>query len=110
MAEDWWDRMHDRMDGANGGMGGRMHDVMGGGAWWGLGWLVLVLLVVAVVAVVVLATSHRPSGALPPPPPQPGAPVAPPDAAEALLRERFARGEIDQGEYDERLARLRSTR
>lgn len=41
----------------------------------------------------------------PPPPPTPGAATGP----DRILAERFARGEIDEGEYRARLAVLRST-
>jgi putative membrane protein len=35
------------------------------------------------------------------------APSQPGDSAEAVLRERFARGEIDRDEYENRLSELR---
>ena len=98
--DQWWDHMNDVMDGRH----------MGGASWWPLWWVLLVLVVVAVVALVVLSTRPRtthPAGS--PPPPTGHGPQAG-DPAEALLRERYARGEIDQAEYDERLARLRASR
>lgn len=97
----WWDHMNDVMDGGH----------MGGTSWWPLWWLLLVLVVVAVVALVVLGTRRttHPTG-LQPPPTGHGPGALPGDPAEALLRERYARGEIDQAEYDERLARLRTSR
>ncbi|KQX65738.1 SHOCT domain-containing protein [Angustibacter sp. Root456] len=101
MGEDrWWDHMDDMMDGRH----------MGGASWWPLWWVLLMLVVVAVVALVVLSTRPRttPPAAPPVPPTAHGSPTT--DPAEALLRERFARGEIDQAEYDERLARLRVSR
>ncbi|MGN6303131.1 MAG: SHOCT domain-containing protein [Angustibacter sp.] len=98
----WWDHM-------DGGMVGRHMD---GTSWWPVWWVLLVLLVGAVVALVVAGTRSRPappSGSQPPPPGT--GPVAQAgDPAEALLRERYARGEIDQAEYDQRLARLRASR
>jgi putative membrane protein len=102
MGEDeWWDHMD--------GVMGRGH--MGGSGWWPLWWLVVVLLVAGVAAFVVWMT--RRSGAPPDRAPLPG--QAPPagsggDAAEAVLRERFARGEVDESEFDARLARLRASR
>ncbi|MGN6613131.1 MAG: SHOCT domain-containing protein [Angustibacter sp.] len=98
--DQWWDHMRDGMDGRH----------MAGASWWPLWWVLLVLVVGAVVALVVLSTRPRTT-----PPAGPHAPLTghgPPagDPAEALLRERYARGEIDQAEYDERLARLRTSR
>jgi putative membrane protein len=110
MVEDWDDmreRMQDHMD------GGPYGPHMGGSTWWPLWMLLLLLLVVAVVAVVVLSTGRRHAGPPPElgqyaPPPGPGAAAG--DAAETVLRERYARGEISEAEYDARLARLRASR
>lgn len=102
--DDWWDHMNGVMN------GGHMSN---GWLWWPL-WLLLVAVVVAVVVLAVVLAGRHPTdtqtrGAqAPPPPPAPG--PRPEDAAEALLRERYARGEIDESEYDARLARLRSSR
>jgi putative membrane protein len=62
---------------------------MGGGWWWamGIGWLLLALAATAVV-LVVRSSCGRKTGVR--------------GAAEALLAERFARGEIDENEYDRR--------
>ncbi len=97
----WWDHMDDVMNGGH----------MGGSAWWPLWWLLLLLLVGAVVALVVMGTGRR-SGPPTPHAPMPGEPPGRPgeDAAESVLRERYARGEIDESEYDARLARLRASR
>lgn len=73
------------------------HDMFGWGGW-GMGWgwfglmhvLWWVLLVVGVVALVRWMRDGRSSG----------------DRAQAILRERYARGEIDQAEFDERMRRL----
>ena len=81
---------------------------MGTGMGWG--WLLVVLLVVGVVLVVVVLlrrgrTDRTPDlrghgdRALDP---DPGTPQA-----EQILAERYARGEIDAEEYEERLRRLR---
>jgi putative membrane protein len=97
----WWDHMNDVMDGRH----------MGGGAsWWPLWWLVLVLVVGAVVALVVLSTRPRTTHPTNLQAPATGQAPQAADPAEALLRERYARGEIDQAEYDERLGRLRASR
>jgi putative membrane protein len=83
---------------------GRMHDGMG----WG-GWLLLLLLLVflaALVVVVVVLVVRAASGS----PSQPGAggrAVAGPSAAQQVLDERFARGEIDEEEYLRRRSVLR---
>lgn len=87
------------------------------GRYWGMngmdsgGWLmmtVLVLVCVAVVGVLVYVLL-RASGPGQVGPVGPGT-TAPPtrSAAELMLDERFARGEIDQPEYQQRKAALRS--
>jgi putative membrane protein len=70
---------------------------LGFGPWGGiLGLLIVILLVVGVVSLFMILT--RPSRtSLPPAPPTP-----PMDPALQVLRERFARGEIDQAEFEER--------
>ena len=68
-----------------------MFDGCCGGMGWMMvgGWLVGILLIALLVALIVHAVSGRRS-------------VSPPTDAMAVLRERFARGEIDQTEYDQR--------
>lgn len=111
MREDWWrEHMQDHMDGGFGGMGG-----MGGAGWW-VGGLLMILLAVAIVAVVVALvvagnrTADRPQVPTAAPGAQdwiPGGPRPSRDPAEALLRDRYARGDIDERDYDQRLAALR---
>jgi putative membrane protein len=69
---------------------------MGGGEMWvlGLSWLVWLALIVLAVWLVVRATNRRDPGDRS-------------DAAEDLLRQRFASGEIDAEEYARRLEVLR---
>ncbi|HEX5534662.1 MAG TPA: SHOCT domain-containing protein [Actinomycetales bacterium] len=112
MDASWWDHVHGDMDGVM----GQMH---GYGGWgFGLLWLLVGLLLVgALVAVVLTATGVWSGGRGTPPPVQPQVPppvlpqTPPPsaDPAESLLRERFARGEIDENEFEQRLNRLRAT-
>ena len=71
-------------DGCCGGMGWMM-------AW---GWIAGILLIALVVALIVYALSGRRS-------------PTPSIDAMSVLRERFARGEIDQTEYDQRARVLR---
>ena len=70
-----------------------------GGAWWamGIGMLLWIVLLAAAVGLVVWLV-NRASG---------GQRAGRGDAAEALLRQRFASGEIDSDEYEKRLALLR---
>ncbi len=78
------------------------HD--GTGRPWGLlvGILLIFVLIALLVVLIVRLGSHR--GA---PGAAPTAPAAPRSAAEDLLGERLARGEIDPAEYRERLTALR---
>ena len=73
-----------------------MFDGCCGGMGWMMvgGWLVGILLIGLLVGLVVYAVSGRRS-------------VSSPTDAMAVLRDRYARGEIDQTEYDQR-ARLLS--
>lgn len=79
------------------------------------GVLMMVLCLAAVAAVVWLVASRRPQHHPPMPPGPPAAwPATPPDAsptaaAEAILAERLARGEIPAEEYTSLLATLRGT-
>jgi putative membrane protein len=71
-----------------------------GVGYWGLGPLLSALLVVAVLLLVgyLLVRWYRPIGA--------GRPAGPRDDPLTTLRSRYARGEIDDEEYETRLARL----
>lgn len=84
---------------------------LGWGGWllWTLITIAFWALVIALIVMIVRSFRH-PSGArLGPPYGQP--PVAPyghdPSSPEAILAQRFARGEIDTDEYHARLATLR---
>lgn len=77
-----------------------MSQMMWGGGWWGMifGPLFMILALGAVIAVVVLLVRGLGGpwyGAQPPYQPPPG-------RALDILKERFARGEIDKEEYEER--------
>ena len=76
-----------------------MHD--GGGHWWA--WLIGVVIVAATVVLVVwiVVRMTRPQSNSGPSTSSPRSP------AEDLLAERLARGEIDAGEYRERMDALR---
>jgi len=70
--------------------------------WWGGGWdgmffgpLFMLLVVVAVVVTVVLL-ARRPGGS------SPGTAQAPGRTPLDILKERFARGEIDKADYEDR--------
>jgi putative membrane protein len=75
----------------------------GTGGWgYGLTTLIMILLAAAVIYGIVALIRHaRPNGTQGPEPAQPPAP-------ERLLAERFARGEIDEDEYHQRLTSLRA--
>lgn len=79
---------------------GRNWDHMGG---WNMGWswLFLILLVVGIVLLVVVLVRVLRQ----PPPENMGSPRSSRSARE-MLDERYARGEIDTAEYDERRQRL----
>lgn len=81
-----WDHM--------GGWGG-----MGGASGWG--WVFLVLLLVGVAAVVVALVRLRTAGRGEQSPGAAGRP-----SARQILDERFARGEIDADEYQQRVRQL----
>jgi len=73
-----------------------------GGWGYGLTALIMILLWAAVICgIVALVRYTRPHTAQGPEPVQPPAP-------ERLLAERFARGEIDEDEYHQRLTSLRA--
>ena len=87
------------------------HEAFGPGIWGGgealLGLLLplLVLVVLAAVGLLALrASGHLSPGGTGTPSP---APRPPEDRALALLRERYARGELDTTDYEERRHRLR---
>ncbi len=82
-------------DAAGEGTHGYGH-MMGGG--WILGPIMMILFVAAIVAVVVLVVRWL-GGA--------GGPGAKPKAAQDILEERFARGEIDKEEFEQRRQALR---
>jgi len=67
--------------------------------WWALSMTAFMLVVVGAVIWVVVAVL-RPSDA---------STASPPSTAEEILKERFARGEIDAAEYRERLDTLRGS-
>ncbi|MFJ9841620.1 SHOCT domain-containing protein [Kitasatospora sp. NPDC101155] len=87
-----------------------------GGWGWG-GWLAMAVFMVVFWALViagVVALVHYLTGARhghqPGPTPPSGEPGSDSRAAEDLLAERFARGEIDEDEYRRRIAVLREHR
>ncbi|GAA4287665.1 SHOCT domain-containing protein [Georgenia daeguensis] len=71
------------------------------GWWMGLGWLWVILLVVLVGVVVLVAVLARGQSGGAPRTPEQGR-----SSARAILDERYARGEIDTAEYQERLRAL----
>lgn len=85
---------------ADGMMGGDMSDMMDGGMWSWFAWMVLFLVVLAAVVIasifVVRGMWRRGNAS-----------GGSRSAALDILKERFARGEIDREEYEERLATLR---
>ncbi len=86
------------------------HDGMGMAGWWGIGvGMVLFwgLVIVGIVLLVRWAGGWNRHEQVPPPPGPPPAAPAPPDQAQRLLDERFARGEIDEDEYRRRREVLR---
>jgi putative membrane protein len=87
----------------------RHESMMGWSGTWGGGWLVMLVLGIAVVAIAVAAivalvrvTGH-PSGPVVPA-------TAVPGDAERMLAERYARGEIDDEEYQRRRSVLAAGR
>ncbi len=68
--------------------------------WMVVGWLIGIALVAAVIWVLITATRREQQWHAGPPQQ---------DAAESLLRQRYARGEIDRKEYQERLEDLRKS-
>jgi putative membrane protein len=73
----------------------RMMGRNGGGRWvWGGLMMIVLIAVIALVVWLVVRASHR-SG------------VGSSRSARDILNERYARGEIDSKEYDERLGNLR---
>lgn len=82
---------------------GYMHDGPGWAGWLFMGLFLLFLVALVVAVVVLLVRSTRPGGS------GAGTGAAPtgPSGAEALLEERFARGEIEEEEYLRRRSVLR---
>jgi putative membrane protein len=78
------------------------HDMSGWGyAGMAIGMVLFwVLIIVAIVALIRFSTAATQAGAIPRPPPYIESP-------EQLLAARFARGEIDEAEYQQRLTFLR---
>jgi putative membrane protein len=76
----------------------RMHD--GSGLGWVMALLMLVVVVAVVVAVVLLLRGARPATVVPP-----RAVAGSPDAR-AILKDRFARGEIDEDDFRARIRAL----
>jgi putative membrane protein len=71
---------------------------------WGWGWLlslVFMLIVFGGLVAVIVAALRRPSGA------EPGRAEPPSAGAERILAERFARGELDEEEFEHRRRVLR---
>ena len=86
-----------------------MYDNWGWGMGWG-GWLLMTLVMIvfwaAVITAVVLVVRYVAGSGRPGAGPGPSGPAR----AEDLLAERFARGEIDDDEYRQRLTLLREHR
>ncbi|MFL6139026.1 MAG: SHOCT domain-containing protein [Frankiaceae bacterium] len=78
---------------------------LGWGIWFGMSVLSLLFWVAVVWLVVTLIRNSSRTGGAPPAPPAPPAGRR----AEDVLAERFARGEIDEAEYHDRLRVLRET-
>lgn len=83
-------------DAAGDGAYGRGH-MWGGGGYWIFGPIMMVLFVAAIVAVMVLVVRGLAGGGQ----------GAKPKAAQDILEERFARGEIDKEEFEQRRQTLR---
>jgi putative membrane protein len=75
---------------------GNHDDMMGGSGWWWLWGTLMLIVVLAAIALVawliVRSVQSRADGAR---------------SARDILNERYARGEIDTDEYEERLSKLR---
>lgn len=75
------------------------HDHMDWEHWWGMGWMWLIGIAVVIALVVVIAVIVRSATGREPP--------ARERSSEDLLKERYARGEIEREEYERRLSDLR---
>jgi putative membrane protein len=74
---------------------------MGGmGLYWIVGLVVAVVIVIGLILAIRALGASAPGG-------RPGAGVSPASSAEEVLKQRYARGEIDREEYRTRLADLR---
>ena len=83
------------------------------GDWTAIGMFIIPLLVFGLLVWLVLRlTGNLPARTVIAPTPTPVAPTAvtaiPADSAVAIVRERFARGEIDRDEYERLITALRS--
>ncbi len=80
----------------------RMHDMMNGMmGWWWVGALLGLLILLLIVAVLAVGLAYL-LRALRRPHPAVGSPDTPDRRSLQILDERYARGEIDQNDYEQR--------